>query len=77
MRAFLLLCGVSACAAADKPPVEDSGVEALEWAVDEPGPFGVGYRTWEVTYEPAAGFPERTIRLNLWYPSLLTGRLNC
>ncbi len=43
--------------------------EGLEWAVDTPGPYGIGYRTWDVQYDPGLGEGLRTVRLNLWYPT--------
>ncbi len=44
--------------------------DPLAWAVDERGPFRVGYRRWEISYLPAGQTAERTIGLNVWYPSL-------
>lgn len=36
---------------------------------DEPGPYGIGFRTMDVTYTPA-GFDEaRTINVSIWYPT--------
>ncbi len=37
-------------------------------AVDESGPFNVGYRSFDVTWEPP-GVGERTIKVNVWYPT--------
>ena len=59
----------------DSPKTVDTGagagqeVDPLSWSVEAPGPFQTGYRSWEVSYSPGEGFPERTIRLNLWYPT--------
>jgi predicted dienelactone hydrolase len=35
----------------------------------EPGPFNVGHLETNVTYAPADGSPDRTLRLVLWYPT--------
>ncbi len=37
--------------------------------VDAMGPYQAGYRTWDVVYDPGLGDGERTIRMNLWYPT--------
>lgn len=54
-------------------PADDTGtteaVDPLSWDVAEAGPYQVGYRTWELAYVPAAGLDERTIRINVWYPT--------
>lgn len=44
-------------------------VDPLQWSLDEPGPYSTGFQSWDVTYSPGDSFPERTIRLNLWYPT--------
>lgn len=36
---------------------------------DEPGPYGVGYRTMDVTYIPAGFTEPRTINVSIWYPT--------
>jgi len=35
----------------------------------EPGPYGVGYRTLDVTYTPEGFTEPRTIEVSLWYPT--------
>jgi predicted dienelactone hydrolase len=40
-----------------------------------PGPFRVGYRTFDHTYTPPDG-PARTIRIHLWYPTEATSGPN-
>jgi predicted dienelactone hydrolase len=47
----------------------DRTAEALSWPVDQPGPYQVGYKTWEVSYQPPGMTDKRTIRLHMWYPS--------
>lgn len=37
--------------------------------VTEIGPFEVGYRRLEATYDPQDGGPLRTIRVSVWYPT--------
>ncbi len=41
----------------------------LAWDVASDGPFGCGYRTLEITYQPAGVVGERTITVSLWYPT--------
>ncbi len=48
---------------------EDPGVDPLSWSVTTPGPYRVGYLNMDVTYSPGASFEDRTIRLNIWYPT--------
>ncbi len=54
-------------------PDADTGAEALvdplSWSVRAPGPYGVGYRSFEARYSPGPAFEERFIRVNLWYPT--------
>jgi len=44
-------------------------VDPLSWDIQEPGPYQAGYTTFEITYDPGAGEPERTIPLRVWYPT--------
>lgn len=53
-------------ATVDLPP---DTPDPLSWSTLEPGPFAVGYRTFEHTYTPYEGGPERTITMSLWYPT--------
>lgn len=41
----------------------------LEWALDEPGPFNVGYRSYDVTYQRPDIDENRTIPVSVWYPT--------
>ena len=75
----LLALSVLLACSADKPDSSDatgdSGTiqaDALGFAVDEVGPYQAGYRTWDITYDPGLGAGERTIRMNLWYPTEAT-----
>lgn len=64
----LLLC-TAACNPADgegpHPPAEDP----LSWSIEEPGPYQVGFSTWEITYTPHGSTDERTVPISVWYPS--------
>ena len=42
----------------------------LSWAVDQPGPFHVGYRSFPFTYLPAGQTVMRHSVLHIWYPTL-------
>jgi hypothetical protein len=44
--------------------------DMLSFPISELGPFHVGYRSFEITYDPPGGQPPRTIGINIWYPSL-------
>jgi predicted dienelactone hydrolase len=44
-------------------------LEALSWELDASGPFQVGYRTLEFTYDADGDEEERTIKLSIWYPT--------
>ena len=44
-------------------------VDPMAWSLTEPGPFSVGFESWEVTYRPGDSVPDRTVRINLWYPT--------
>jgi predicted dienelactone hydrolase len=41
----------------------------LDFAVDTPGPFAVGYREWETTYTVPGTGESRTIAVHAWYPA--------
>ncbi len=56
-----------------EPDADDPDVplpEPLTWPVGEAGPYRVGYRTMQVTYDPAGAPAPRTVKLHLWYPTL-------
>ncbi len=54
-------------APADASPA-DADVDPASWAADAPGPFSAGYQAFETTYAPPDG-EERTILVNVWYPT--------
>ena len=62
---LLLVIG---CGPEPEPPPDP-----LSWPVDEPGPFEVGYTSWEVTYSSPGLDEQRTIPIHVWYPSSETG----
>jgi predicted dienelactone hydrolase len=47
-------------------------VDPLSWAVDEPGPYQAGYRSWEVEFTSLADGSIRTVKVNAWYPTEAT-----
>jgi len=64
---------LAACAGStDTPDDTDSdavdAADPLALAVDAEGPYAVGYRSWELTYDPPVG-PSRTLVANVWYPT--------
>jgi predicted dienelactone hydrolase len=50
----------------------DAGAVDFTEALGLPGPLSIGFRTEEVTYDPVAADPARTVRLAIWYPSSTT-----
>lgn len=48
------------------PPTGDP----LDWSVTELGPFGVGYRSFPLSYLPAGQTEMREISVHVWYPTL-------
>jgi len=48
------------------PPTGDP----LDWPVTELGPFGVGYRTFPLSYVPRGQTVARDIDVHVWYPTL-------
>lgn len=66
---LLTLPLIAACPVDDEPPPAGDSVDPLSWAVDELGPFNVGYRAWEITYPGAGGGEDRTIPVHVWYPT--------
>ena len=74
MRIAIILAWALGCTGSAKDGVIGGSdlsepVDPLSWAVDEPGPFGVGYQSITETYAPGAGVETRTIRLDVWYPT--------
>lgn len=57
-------------AAPDAGPVEVG--DPLSWALDEAGPFRVGYRSVPHTYRPDGLDVDRTITIHVWYPTHAT-----
>ncbi len=55
-----------------EPEPEVFSDDPLEWAPGADGPFAVGFRVQDVTWtSPESGEP-RTIKVNIWYPTLTT-----
>ena len=72
MRLLSVAVGWLGCSGSPLKPVIDTGGEAMDplsWSLTEPGPFSVGFESWEVTYTPGEGVVDRTVRINLWYPT--------
>jgi predicted dienelactone hydrolase len=57
---------------ADADAADARSLDPEDYALDAPGPFRVGYRALTATYTPFEGAPERTITVNVWYPTLDT-----
>jgi predicted dienelactone hydrolase len=52
------------------PDMPDGGL--LDWEVDQLGPFHVGYRSLQTSYENPVSGATREITVNVWYPTLDT-----
>ena len=54
----------------------DPGIEptpsTLDYDLTQLGPFGVGYRTWNITYTPQGVADPREIPVHVWYPSTVS-----
>lgn len=59
-----LAAALTAACAEDEAPRTNDGFD-----VTEAGPFEVGYRRLEATYDPQDGGPMRTVRVSVWYPT--------
>jgi predicted dienelactone hydrolase len=64
---FLLI----ACASNSKDATSDSGdwVDPIQWSIQSPGPFQVGYQHWDPVYTDPLSGGDRQIPLGLWYPT--------
>lgn len=61
--------------APDAPPAPDAQLppptgDPLDWSVTELGPFGVGYRSFPLSYVPRGQTAAREISVHVWYPTL-------
>lgn len=72
---FAFVCLAAACQASDEPTAaaitqRDCSENATAAApVGDAGPFKVGYRSWDLTYDAPGGIGRRTIKQNVWYPT--------
>ncbi len=66
IAALVMMLGGCGSGEDSPPPVVP---DPLTYAVQDDGPFAAGYRTIETTYSSLAGAGERTITVNLWYPT--------
>ena len=65
MRQTYLLLGVLAAAIG----CTSDGVDPLSLPIEEPGPWRVGYRTWETSYASPGAETPRTVAVHVWYPT--------
>ncbi len=68
--------GLDAGARADTPATLIDASAAVgdwtDWDPASPGPFHVGYRSFDHTYTPVGHTEPRTVHVGLWYPTLLS-----
>jgi len=71
MKKLICLAGLLACSGdkAEERVSGDTGLDPLSWPLDEPGPFQIGYQSWDHNYSLGDVLGERTIRIHLWYPT--------
>lgn len=62
-----LLLLALACTPVEPDAPGDLPVDPLSWPITVPGPYGVGYRIWEATYDLLG--EQRTIAVQVWYPT--------
>ena len=57
----------------DVPPIDLGAgpIDPSRWPVDQPGPFRVGFRSMMHTYTPPGSTEPRTIKISMWYPTLV------
>ncbi len=67
--AALAAAASAACTNEDAAPPVEPVPDPLDSEVTTDGPFAAGYRTIETSYESPGGLGERTLTLNLWYPT--------
>lgn len=66
---FLPILALACAPAADPESLPDCpGPDPLAWDITQPGPYQVGFRDVELTYEPVAG-TSRTNTVSIWYPT--------
>ncbi len=63
----LLLSMLGACTQPGEKPPE--ALQPLSWSVEQPGPYRVGFMSWELSYTPAGSSQSRIIPLSIWYPT--------
>ena len=65
----LTLCiGLLACSSGGDEPTSELP-DPMTYEVDQDGPFNAGYRTLETSYTSLGGAGERSIVINVWYPT--------
>ena len=73
MRGFFFVAVGLGCSSPDKQSRVDTSepqrVDPMQWSVRTAGPYQVGYRHFDLAYEPGADLGVRTIRVNVWYPT--------
>ncbi len=57
-------------AEAEVPKIKAPTGDPLTWPVDKAGPYNVGHRTFDVTYRPPGQSVDRTIPVDVFYPTL-------
>lgn len=65
----ILLLGTLGCSSTDGSETGPPPVDPLSWSIEEPGPYQVGFTTWEVSYTPRGSNSERTVPISIWYPT--------
>ena len=71
MKSLLSLFTLLACSGEKSPVFLDTGapMDPLSWSVEAPGPYQVGYQSWDHTYALGSDLGDRQIRIHLWYPT--------
>lgn len=57
-------------AEAEIPKIKAPTGDPLTWPVDKVGPYNVGHRAFDVTYRPPGQSVDRTIPVDVFYPTL-------
>ena len=61
---------VAGCGPGNEPPPDESPLpQPLSWSFEKPGPYNVGFMSWQISYTPRGSSVERIVPISLWYPT--------
>ena len=69
---WLILAACTGSEPNETGAADSDTVDPAAWAVDEPGPYRTGHRSWELTFASNIDGGDRTITVHAWYPTEAT-----